>query len=691
VSRVYDLPFDQYQRYKLVSTLVDELRGKGESFGILDVGGRTALLRPFLKQDRITLVDLEPSAEPGLVLGDGAALPFRDKSFDLVCAFDTLEHVPPRQRARFVRECARVARRWVVLAGPYQSEEVEEAEQLLQRFLKDKLGVRHRYLEEHRNHGLPDREATEAQLAKLGARVVSLGHGNVQRWLSLISLSMYMDHTPALQAQAVRLQRFYNRGLFAADVEPPVYRHAVVAALDGAPLPRPRPAPEPARAPAKELVHFAQELAAFDARRDGFEAECERLQSVIGGLQADLEGHKRSMAEALARRDEAQRVVRDLAGDLEGHKRSLEEESARRAESEAVIRTLRADLEGHRRSLVETRAQHAEAEAVIRTLQEDLDGHRGSLGELRAQRAESEQAIAALRADLAGHQDTLQQLSQSVARYEGLLGEHREVIAEREAELGRHGRVLDELRANLAALDAEQAKVLDLRAHERGEFEAVRTELEREIAAQQQLRSELERELSSRAEHARQLEQLMAREQQGFAEEQARLRQDREAATRAWEQERTEFLAIVAAREAEIARHADVLRDLRAELEQHRGVLGERERELEEHRRALADLRADLEGHRRLAAAQSAELEERARELEARGARCAELEGQRAHALDQLADLRAALERARAEIHDAAGELAQKERLIGELRADLRSRLRSLRRALGPARPTPGE
>ena len=579
MSDVLDLPFDQYQRYRLVSTLVEELRGKGAPLEILDVGGRTALLRRFLRGDRVTLVDLEASDEPRLVLGDGSALPFADQSFDLVCAFDTLEHVPPPRRTRFLEECARVARRWVVLAGPYQSEEVEEAEKLLQQFLEDKLGVHHRYLDEHRHHGLPERAATEAQLEKCGARVVSLGHGNVQRWLALISLSLYMDHTPALQAHAARLQRFYNRGLFADDLEPPFYRHAVVAALGDARLPRPQRARAQPRAPARELVHFAQELAAFDARRDGFEAETGRLQGVI----------------------------RDLA------------------------------------------------------------------------------------ADLGGHRDALQELVGRVERYEGLLQEHREVLAARESELEQHAQLLRELRAQLAELDGERAKLLALREQERSESDAVRGELEGELTALRRARDAELAELSAvRAELLR-VEEHVRAEQAAFENELRRLQALQTEVQRIWQSERRDFEGVVAAREAEIGRRVELQRALAHELEQHRLVLGQREVQLEEHRAALADLRQDLDGHRALVATQQAELEQRAAALAQASERDGRTQAELANARDQLADLRAALERARGEIAAAAAELEAKERLIGLLRADLKSRLSSMRRAFGPARPTAGE
>ncbi|MEM8711260.1 MAG: class I SAM-dependent methyltransferase, partial [Planctomycetota bacterium] len=119
MSHVLDLPFDQYQRYQLVAALLASVRRDGETFHILDVGGRTALLRQFLPGDRIDLVDVDPSDVEGLILGSGAQLPFKDDAFDVVAAFDTLEHVPPDLRGAFVSECARVSRRYVMLAGPY--------------------------------------------------------------------------------------------------------------------------------------------------------------------------------------------------------------------------------------------------------------------------------------------------------------------------------------------------------------------------------------------------------------------------------------------------------------------------------------------------------------------------------------------------------------------------------------------
>ncbi len=380
----------------MVSDLLSEVRPRGQSWTVLDVGGRTALLRAFLPSDQVHLVDLEPSREAGLVLGDGSRLPYQDQSVDVIAAFDTLEHVPPPLREKFYAECARVARRYVILAGPYQSVEVEEAEKLLQQFLKDKLGVEHRYLEEHRHLGLPVRADVESFFQGAGAAVSSIGHGNLERWLGLMCMSLYMDYTPPLRGIAARFFRFYNQNLYASDHGAPVYRHAVVAAFQGAPLPmNGARAPERARAPAGAVARIsglAFELADFDRAKGEWETVRSGLERAITELSADLNGHRATCSNlqrdleiarlALSReRAEQARAAADLAADLDGHRATCanlqrELDLARaahardRAEHERVAGELLADLAAHRSAKAE--------------LEADLDGHRGTVAHLSA-------------------------------------------------------------------------------------------------------------------------------------------------------------------------------------------------------------------------------------------------------------------------------------------------------------------
>ncbi len=374
------LPFDQYQRYRLVSDLVDRFRGERGSgaLDILDVGGRTALVRQFLPQDRVVLVDMERSDEPGLILGDGSALPFRSRSFDVVAAFDTLEHVPPARRTAFVAECARVSKGWIFLAGPYRAPEVDEAEELLQGFLAQKLGLEHRYLEEHRTNGLPERSTVEEELRAAGWRVASIGHGNLERWLALMCMEMYMDADPLLRPIAARFFRFYNRTLYASDHAAPVYRHVVCAALGDAPLPSVETLAEELLAPGvaprgatRAIAELAAELCAFDREQNVWRQELARLEGIIAERAAELEAC-RARIEGRRRELESERA-----------ERTLEREAAARMESE-----LRAAIAEHQHAHERTAASVRQTEEEARRIHAELVPAGAGLGGVSRLRAE---------------------------------------------------------------------------------------------------------------------------------------------------------------------------------------------------------------------------------------------------------------------------------------------------------------
>jgi len=52
------IPFDQYQRYRLVAEVLDRLRTAGEKFLLLEVGGHPGLSRKFLEDDQVIVADM---------------------------------------------------------------------------------------------------------------------------------------------------------------------------------------------------------------------------------------------------------------------------------------------------------------------------------------------------------------------------------------------------------------------------------------------------------------------------------------------------------------------------------------------------------------------------------------------------------------------------------------------------------
>jgi len=451
-----ELPFDQYQRYRLVADILNEVRPKGRTLSILDVGGRTALLRQFLPSDDVTAVDLEMSDEPGLVLGDGSRLPFQDGSFDVVAGFDTLEHVPPARRTAFVDECARVASRWVVLIGPYESKRVNEAEERLVDFLREKLKTEHRYLNEHRSHGLPSLKGVESTLHKHGLQTACIGQGNLDRWLGLMCLELYLDADPCLRPVATRFFRFYNQTLYSSDHGGDMYRHALVGAKGKALLPQQVALDrDPAASPAatQSVLALARELLALDSERDVWTPEFERLQGVIADLEEDLSGHK-------------SRLI-DVGTDLEGHRTSLKELEEDQLGQEKVQADLRSDLKGHRESLAQRdsdlaaaleaqASQRSESEDTERQLRGDLGEHQSALKLLTEECARQKKAQGELTSDLKAHKETLAASKKSLVD-QRLAAEATENELRKQLQVHAVGR--QELMEEQAALQSHQAEL----------------------------------------------------------------------------------------------------------------------------------------------------------------------------------------------------------------------------------------
>ena len=92
-----------------------------EPQSVLEVGVGDKVLGSCIKNNTsvsYTSVDVAEDLHPDVV-GSVLNLPFVDKSFDVVCAFEVLEHLPFDQFDRALAELARVARTHVVISLPH--------------------------------------------------------------------------------------------------------------------------------------------------------------------------------------------------------------------------------------------------------------------------------------------------------------------------------------------------------------------------------------------------------------------------------------------------------------------------------------------------------------------------------------------------------------------------------------------
>ena len=231
-----DLPFDQYGRHTLVERAVAAVRGEPERrLRILDVGGYPCWTPRFLPKDEVTVLDVQggPEASDRFVIGDGARLPFRDGTFDVVVTLDSLEHIPRDHRPAFLAELTRVARDYVFLTAPFGSDEVRLAESLLFEFVVQTLQARQEQLMEHAAFGLPEVAEVEAELARQGHQYARLPTGSVARWLMMMLAKHHVMGLESGDELHRLLDRFYNVNFFATDQAEPAYRQLWLIAVAG--------------------------------------------------------------------------------------------------------------------------------------------------------------------------------------------------------------------------------------------------------------------------------------------------------------------------------------------------------------------------------------------------------------------------------------------------------------------------
>ncbi|MFO0565809.1 MAG: class I SAM-dependent methyltransferase [Polyangiaceae bacterium] len=86
---------------------------------VLEIGIGNGFVHRYLRGLGVDVhtLDADPRLEPDTV-GLVTELPFSDAEFDVVCCFETLEHLPFESFSRAARELRRVAARWVLISLP---------------------------------------------------------------------------------------------------------------------------------------------------------------------------------------------------------------------------------------------------------------------------------------------------------------------------------------------------------------------------------------------------------------------------------------------------------------------------------------------------------------------------------------------------------------------------------------------
>jgi Methyltransferase domain len=160
---------DTWERHLIVADLI------GSPANLVDVGGLPGQLASFLPTTRVLAVNV---GEPADLVVPADHLPFEDGAFEAATSLDVLEHIPPDERARFVHEVVRVARRRAVVCCPLGSPEHCAAEEEVSAWYRSIAGADHPWLSEHLANGLPTLEELQAAFDGCGARTRFLFHGD---------------------------------------------------------------------------------------------------------------------------------------------------------------------------------------------------------------------------------------------------------------------------------------------------------------------------------------------------------------------------------------------------------------------------------------------------------------------------------------------------------------------------------
>lgn len=470
------LPFDLYQRYRLTAEVLDVMCDSSREVTVLEVGGKGSPLPSLLPNASVSVTDVEWEDRPWFHKCDAENLPYVDGSFEFLVGCDFLEHVTDEKRGTIIEELKRVARRGVVLIGPTKSDDICEADALVNRFYVARAGREHRYLLEHKEHGLPDADRIAQLLAADNWQILGLPSGLLERWLPMQLCMTYLESVAELAPLRREVNRLYNRAYYNRDNAPPAYRTLILATSQPLSsdhrmrLEQLLAQPSDTRV-SWDFASFLTELFNIDllreranevGQRDKHIGELLRHAESLEKGRKEISRHAENLGDLLQSEQGEREKLTQHATDLRDHIKQMENH----------IGELEKDAEGRRsqwqelQSHVEELQKHADNLAGMIDAREqritELERHTGEItGHLKATEEERERLTEQLRSQHTTHDSLLQHtsnLEQLVKEKEEYCKQQDILIEEKHSEIDRvnEARIQD-----IQNVEKHQAELLD--------------------------------------------------------------------------------------------------------------------------------------------------------------------------------------------------------------------------------------
>ncbi|MBX4258428.1 class I SAM-dependent methyltransferase [Clostridium estertheticum] len=238
MSNIMEIPFHQYQRYKMTELMINSIREDEKSFRLLEVGANEHKnLEKFLKNDSIVYLDLfipeKYSNSSNYIKGDATKMDFEDNSFDFVIALDVLEHINPDKRYDFFMELKRVSKYGFIVSAPFSGVGVEASEKRISDYFNTLYDEKIIWHLEHIKNGFPDLLTyTKFIKDKLKLNMAIINHGSIYMWEKFIQMEFMAGNNPKLFNYWNDINKYYNEMIFERDFSDECIRSFIVASKD---------------------------------------------------------------------------------------------------------------------------------------------------------------------------------------------------------------------------------------------------------------------------------------------------------------------------------------------------------------------------------------------------------------------------------------------------------------------------